>query len=337
MQKTTVKRRVIVIVIEVINCNPNGDPDLDGQPRQLPSGLGLISAECTKRKIRNAVALLMRDDEGNPAVGYDLAVKRGVILEQHVFEAAYREAGVQLKDKTTTNAQGVEVKVKGKDRGPSTTAEKSAGNRQVLAKFFDARWFGMVGVGVGAGSRLTGPLQVNPAESVLPIEIVQVGITRQATGNESQSEAQKGLNQNQGRRYMVPHALYTQVIFLDPFRGDEVGFTEADYQVFESALKVMYEFDRSSGRGFQTLQQAVVFEFEHPIGGGVRAYDLVKRVQVKPKTENPASYTDYEVSVVTDGLPSEITMHTLYPLDTPQVAETAKPNGAPRDQSSTIA
>lgn len=47
------KRATGLLVIEVVNSNPNGDPDRESDPRQRPNGLGEISPVSFKRKLRD--------------------------------------------------------------------------------------------------------------------------------------------------------------------------------------------------------------------------------------------------------------------------------------------
>lgn len=56
-----IKRATGFLVIEVVNSNPNGDPDRESDPRQRPNGCGEISPVSFKRKLRDLI-----DDHAAP-------------------------------------------------------------------------------------------------------------------------------------------------------------------------------------------------------------------------------------------------------------------------------
>jgi len=317
MLQTNVKRREFCFIMDVENGNPNGDPDNEGDPRQDNDQYVLITAECIKRKIRNAVHILQ---SGTP--GFELYVERGAILNQKIREC-YEQAGVVIaapkaSKKGKKGADGAEAKAEDKDSRVSK-ADADKGNKRMAERYFDARWFGMVATGVGTG-RLTGPLQLGMATSVLPVELVSIAGTRSAVGTEGQSEDQKGINQNWVRRNRIQHAVFTMGGHLSPFQALNTGFTEEDWSVFVLGAKQMLENDRSSTRGLMTLQQMVVFTHDDPLGNA-RASDLFKLIKVVPRDPNttPRSFEDYIVTIDRSKLPAGVTVEVMYP-ETPEEA-----------------
>ena len=66
-----------VVLFDVENGNPNGDPDAGNMPRVDPeTGLGLVTDVCLKRKIRNYVEAAKEDQPG-----YQIYVRETVPLE----------------------------------------------------------------------------------------------------------------------------------------------------------------------------------------------------------------------------------------------------------------
>lgn len=338
MLKTNIKRRDFMLVTDITDGNPNGDPDNGGGPRQDESGYGKITTECTKRKGREAVFLMKG---GEP--GFEMFIERGAVLNMKIREA-YVEAGVAVPEaKTKKGAKAGDKEVKQSDSELRVSRkEAEAGTRRICERYFDARWFGGVITGVGSG-RITGPLQINIGKSVEPIDVVSMAGTRCATTNEEQSENQKGANQNWVRRGVIPYAVFTQTGHLSPFQADKTGFTEEDWQIYEDSLKIMYENDHSSSRGLQTLQQAVIFEHADPLGNA-RAADLFKLVKITRVNEDvtPRSFDDYRVFIDRANLPPGVTVRTLYPEtpaapSTATVTETApKVNGTSKTPPSTV-
>ena len=51
--ENTIRRATGLLVIEVVNSNPNGDPDRESDPRTRPDRRGEISPVSFKRKVRD--------------------------------------------------------------------------------------------------------------------------------------------------------------------------------------------------------------------------------------------------------------------------------------------
>ncbi len=316
MFQPNVTRRDYLLVMDCQDGSLNNDPDTNAPRMDPDTGIGLVSAECLKRKIRTATQLLMGDTPG-----YGLFVAKGAVLNRAVREA-YEEAGVKIPDAPKKPAKKGKVAVAEveepeedeeveEERNQRVTGPEAAqGNERLKKKYFDVRWFGQVVLGVGSG-RLTGPVQFNVGRSVLPISINEVAHTRVATTNEAQSKKQKGLNQNFSRKAMVSHAVYTQTGHLSPHLALASGFTEKDADVLHKAMKIMFENDRASSRGLVTLRQVYIFEHTNPLGDA-RAADLFKLVSIKSKVDDPSSFDDYEMTVNRAKIPAGITIKTLY-------------------------
>ena len=74
MSEPIKNRYDFVILFDVENGNPNGDPDAGNMPRIDPeTGYGLVTDVCLKRKIRNYVETLKEDEKG-----YRIYIKDGV-------------------------------------------------------------------------------------------------------------------------------------------------------------------------------------------------------------------------------------------------------------------
>jgi len=331
MLKTNVKRRDLVLLYDVMDGSVNNDPDTNA-PRQDPdTGIGSVSAECIKRKIRDEVA---REKAGEP--GYELLVARGAVLNRAIREA-YEEASVKIPDAPKKPAKAAKAGKSGKSASAPkddevaedeevgqerdqrvSAADAARGNRRLVEKFFDARWFGQVVTGVGAG-RITGPVQIQEARSIVPVRIDEVARTRVATTNEEQSKAQKGLNQNRSRKARLSHALYKQMLHISPFQALTTGFSEKDFEVLLKALKSMFENDRSTSRGMVSMRQIVVFEHTDPLGSA-RAVDLLNSVRVVPQVEAPTCFEQYTVTIDRSTLPAGVIVTTAWPEATASAA-----------------
>jgi CRISPR-associated protein Csd2 len=267
-----------VLLFDVQDGNPNGDPDAGNLPRVDPeTGHGLVTDVCLKRKVRNFVQMSEEDKKG-----YDIFVKEKVVLNA-LIDVAHEDE-----------------KVKSKEKGEKTEAAR----QYMCERYFDVRTFGAVmATGKNAG-QVRGPVQLTFARSVDPIVQLEHSITRMAVATEAEAEKQQGDNRTMGRKFTVPYAIYRCHGFVSAPLAAQTGFTENDLDLLWKGLSVMFEHDRSAARGLMTTRGLVVFRHESKMGNAP-AHSLFERVSVRRKdgVSVPRSFSDYEVSVAADGLP----------------------------------
>lgn len=278
-----------VLLFDVIDGNPNGDPDAGNLPRvDAETGHGLVTDVCLKRKVRNYVGLVKSEQPP-----YEIYVKEKAVLnKQH--ERAYEGigAGELLK--------GDDKKRKGGD--------KVGEARDWMCKnFYDVRTFGAVmSTGVNCG-QVRGPVQLTFARSVDPIVTLEHSITRMAVATEAEAEKQDGDNRTMGRKHTVPYGLYVAHGFVSAFLADQTGFSEDDLELLWSALAQMFEHDRSAARGQMSTRGLYVFQHDAKLGNA-HAHSLFERVEVKKNIEVPRRFADYTVQVNDAELPAGITL-----------------------------
>lgn len=290
------KRYEFVLLFDVKNGNPNGDPDAGNAPRIDPeTGKGLVSDVCLKRKIRNFITLVKRNGNGEPEAGYDIYVKEKAILnEQH--QRGY-------------DALGIDSKKPPKPKNGESTAQERV-RRWMCQTFFDVRMFGAVmSTGVNAG-QVRGPVQITFANSIQPIVSLEQSITRLAVTTEKESVQQEGGNRTMGRKEIVPYALYRAHGFVSPYLADDTGFSPDDLELLFQSLEQMFEHDRSASRGEMSTCKLFVFEHSSKLGNAP-ARKLFEAISVKPKDETQAarSFEDYDVIVNRELLPGGVTLH----------------------------
>jgi CRISPR-associated protein Csd2 len=279
------KRYDFVLLFDVINGNPNGDPDAGNSPRLDPeTGHGLVSDVCLKRKIRNFISLVKTGVDGKPAAGYDIYVKEKAILNQQ-HQRGYEALSLDPKAKPKKGEEPAETKVR----------------QWMCENFFDVRMFGAVmSTEINAG-QVRGPVQIAFSRSIDPIVALEQSITRMAVTTMKESENQEGGNRTMGRKEIVPYGLYLCHGFVNPFLANQTGFSEADLELLWKSLEQMFELDRSASRGEMSTRKLIVFEHESALGNAP-AHKLFDRITVKRKDESkPArSFADYEVKIVRD-------------------------------------
>ena len=286
---TPIKNRYdFVILFDVENGNPNGNPDAGNMPRIDPeTGYGLVTDVCLKRKIRNYVEDLK---EGAP--GYRIYVKEGVPLNRSDAEAL-----------TAVGVSGDLKAAKKSDPGIDKKLRDF-----MCSNFYDIRTFGAVMTTFVKGAlncgQVRGPVQLNFARSIDPIVPQEVTITRVAITTEADAE-KKGTEM--GRKHIVPYALYRAEGYVSAnLARKTTGFSEDDLQLLWQAILNMFENDHSAARGKMAVRELIVFKHDSELGCAP-AYKLFQKVQVQrvEGVEVPRKYGDYVVSV-SDDLPEGV-------------------------------
>ncbi|HIX93906.1 MAG TPA: type I-C CRISPR-associated protein Cas7/Csd2 [Candidatus Gemmiger excrementipullorum] len=280
MSEPIKNRYDFVILFDVENGNPNGDPDAGNMPRVDPeTGYGLVTDVCLKRKIRNYVETAKED-----AAGYRIYIKDQVPLQRSDAEAlAYLGVNKDLKA-----AKKDDPALDGKIRD------------FMCQNFFDIRTFGAVMTTFVKGAlncgQVRGPVQLGFARSIDPILPQEVTITRVAITTEADAE-KKGTEM--GRKYIVPYALYRAEGFISANLARKVtGFSEEDLRLLWQAILNMFENDHSAARGKMAVRELIVFRHDSELGNAP-SYKLFDAVHVarKPDVTVPRSYRDYTVDV----------------------------------------
>lgn len=277
-----------VLVFDVQDGNPNGDPDAGNLPRvDAETGMGLVTDVCLKRKVRNYVQLTKECKEG-----FDIFVKEKAILG-NAIEAAYTRLGIDLDKDPSDPKNGKKRNAKGKGQGNEVNKARD----EMCRSFYDIRAFGAVlSIGANAG-QVRGPIQLTFGRSVDPVVTLEHSITRMAVATEAEAEKQSGDNRTMGRKHTVPYGVYVAHGFVSAHLAAQTGFTEDDLNLFWEALTSMFEHDRSAARGLMSTRGLVVFKHDSALGNE-HAHKLFERVEVKRKTdiEKPArTFSDYQV------------------------------------------
>ncbi|MEO8384610.1 MAG: type I-C CRISPR-associated protein Cas7/Csd2 [Betaproteobacteria bacterium] len=273
-----------VLLFDVKDGNPNGDPDAGNLPRvDAETGHGLVTDVCVKRKVRNYVGLVK--EEQPP---FEIYVKEKAVLnKQH--ERAY--VGI-----------GAEDLLKGDDKKRKGGDKVGEARDWMCKNFFDVRTFGAVmSTGVNCG-QVRGPVQLTFARSIDPIMALEHSITRMAVATEAEAEKQGGDNRTMGRKHTVPYGLYRTHGFISAHLAGQTGFGEEDLELFWQALASMLEHDRSAARGEMSTRGLYVFEHESKLGNA-HAHALFDRLTVSrpDQTLVPRSFDAY--AVLFDGKP----------------------------------
>jgi CRISPR-associated protein Csd2 len=295
MSAALTNRHDILILFEVTNGNPNGDPDSGNMPRVDPaSGLGLVSDVCLKRKVRNYVQMFAPSRNGK---GFNILIQQGTVINR------------KLK------AAEAETAAPGGEAGNKSHAERA--KDWLCREFFDIRTFGAV-LSTGekesvmkgsAYGQVRGPVQFTFGRSFHAVTPLEVTITRCAVTKEEDVAKERTM----GQKYIVPYALYSAKCYVSPAFAEQTGFDQADFKLLIEAMTHLFDHDRSAARGDMVVRE--VFDFEH-VGtqakgnevqnhrearlGCAHAHRLFETIKVdlNDASKQPCTFKDYTVTSI---------------------------------------
>lgn len=298
-------RYEFVILFDVENGNPNGDPDAGNMPRIDPeTGYGLVTDVCLKRKIRNYVETVK---EGIP--GYRIYIKDSVPLNQSDAEAGellgVKDALLEIQAASTKDAKKIGAEIKAKKPDIDILLRNF-----MCSNFYDIRTFGAVMTTYVKGNlncgQVRGPVQLGFAKSVDPIVPQEVAITRVAITTAADAEKK---DTEIGRKYIVPYGLYRAEGYISAnLARKTTGFSEEDLELLWQAILNMFELDHAAARGKMAVRELIIFRHDSELGNAPahKLFELVK-VTRKPDVVTPRAYSDYLVDVLDDQLPNGVT------------------------------
>lgn len=275
MENVIQNRYEFVMLFDVENGNPNGDPDAGNMPRTDPeTSFGIVTDVCLKRKIRNYVELAM-----DGKAGYNILIKADRSLNAK-FTEAYE-------------AQGLPTGQKGKNVDDVKKAQE-----YICRNYFDVRTFGAVmSTGNDPCGIIRGPVQINFARSIDPVYIQDITITRQAVTTDKDFTEKK--KSEMGKKSFISYGLYRAEGYISANLAQKVtGFNEDDLALLWTSMINMFEEDRSAARGKMCMRKLYVFKHDS-ILGNAPAHILFDKIHVEKNAgvTAPRSFSDYTVSV----------------------------------------
>lgn len=295
MSEAIKNRYEFVILFDVENGNPNGDPDAGNMPRVDPeTGYGLVTDVCLKRKIRNYVETVKEDEPG-----WRIYIRDSVPLNRSDNEAlTYLGTDEKGLKNAKKNDPMLDVKIRD----------------FMCQNFYDIRTFGAVMTTFVKGNlncgQVRGPVQLGFARSIDPVIPQEVTITRVAITTEADAE-RKGTEM--GRKYIIPYALYRAEGYVSAnLARKTTGFSQEDLEMLWQAILNMFETDHSAARGKMSVRKLIIFRHDSELGCAP-AYRLFDTVHVERKNPDvPArAYQDYDVQIDMDAIPEGVTCRVL--------------------------
>ena len=272
-----INRATGLLVLEVVNSNPNGDPDRESDPRQRANGQGEISPVSFKRKLRDLVE------------AKDQPVFKSLIKRLNIEDGRYK---YEILESRGRNRE--EIKKEMSD-GDGNDFMKST----FVKKYWDARVFGNTFLESEGdkGTIKTGVVQFGMGLSVKPIEVV-----RQT--NTNKAGVQEGRNQGMAPMAyrVVTHAVYCMPFFINPTYAPKSGCTKKDIELLKALIPYAYDHTRSAIRPDVRIRHAWFVEHNDALGT-CPDFKIFEALAPKAKVDVPMSWDDYTVP---DKLPDEL-------------------------------
>lgn len=295
------RRHDFLLLFDVSDGNPNGDPDAGNLPRVDPETMqGLVTDVCLKRKVRNFVVLSANGHEGRRIYVQEQGIALNTLHEE-AFDAASPE-------------------FKGNRKSPSRPVAQK--NRAWMCEqFYDIRMFGAVMTTEINCGQVRGPVQFTFARSVDPIIPLDLSITRVAVTKKEQAQVLEGDGEDpegnrkrteMGRKPLVPYGLYVAKGFFSAPFAVQTGVARADLELLWTALEQMWDLDHSASRGMMACRGLYVFSHDNPLGNAP-SHRLFERLNVSrgALVEAPRRFEDYRVTLDDSDLPEGVTLTRL--------------------------
>jgi len=292
------KRHDAVLLFDVTDGNPNGDPDAGNLPRVDPETMqGLVTDVAIKRKVRDYVDTTRgRDDR---------------------FKIYVQDKGISLNELHARAYTAIGVKSTGVKQNRD---DVNLARSWMCDNFYDVRTFGAVmSTGTNAG-QVRGPIQITFSRSIDQVTPLDLSITRVAITKDEDAKVvvgddgsgTGGKTTEMGRKTLVPYGLYLGKIFFSPQQAADTGFSDEDLTLFWEALERMWDFDRSASRGMMACRGIAVFTHENQYGNAP-AHRLIDRVTAKKRDTviAPRTFADYDVTIADGDLPDGVTLTRL--------------------------
>ncbi len=293
-------RYEFMILFDVENGNPNGDPDAGNMPRIDPeTNLGIITDVCLKRKIRNYVETVKED-----AAGYRIYIKENTPLNRSDNEG-FVYAGIE--NASSMKPDELKKAIKARE---SAGADVDAVVREFMCgNFYDIRTFGAVMTTMVKGNlncgQVRGPVQLGFSRSVEPVIPQEITITRVAITTEADAK-EKGTEM--GRKYIIPYGLYRCEGYVSAnLARKTTGFSETDLELLWDAILNMFEQDRSAARGNMAVRELILFKHDSELGNAP-AWKLFNAVRIlrREGVQVARAYSDYAVSIDASAIPDNV-------------------------------
>ncbi|MFQ5448976.1 MAG: type I-C CRISPR-associated protein Cas7/Csd2 [Nitrospinaceae bacterium] len=248
---TTLSKKIdFAVIFSVKNANPNGDPLNGNRPRTDYENFGEVSDVCIKRKIRDRL------------------------------QESGKSIFVQSDEKKTDGLPSLRARAESDEHGLGKNIFKvKEGDfdaqreiiRKACEKWLDVRTFGQIfaykgsKTGEGVSIPIRGPVSIQSAFSIEPINPTSIQITKSTSG---EGDGSKKASDTMGMKHRVDKGVYVFFGGMNPQLAERTGFSDEDAETIKAVLPRLFEGDASSARPEGSMGVKKVFWWKHNCKAG---------------------------------------------------------------------
>ena len=303
MDKYIENRYDFVFLYDVKDGNPNGDPEMDNQPRiDFETREGLVSDVCIKRKVRNYVQLKVEANELSKDK-YDIFIRQGNILNNIISDESEKVDGDEKKGRINMCDRYYDVRTFGAVLSTGSEEAKEEDSAEETKSKKEKKKGKKKALGV-----VRGPVQFVFSRSIDPVDSRTHSLTRCCVTKEDD----KAKGNTIGNKSTVSYGLYRMHGYISAFDGEKCHFTKRDLKILWEALMNAFEHDRSAARGEMNARTLIIFEHKSKLGNA-RSSELFKLVKIEKKdiVDFPRQYEDYIITIDKDSVPEGVSVEVL--------------------------
>jgi len=248
------------VILRVRNANPNGDPLNGNRPRTDYSNFGEISDVCIKRKVRDRLLerwlangkeddgnmIFVQSDDRNEDGAKSLRARAEAVLGNKL--GSNQTVKLACEKWVDVRAFGQLFALKSVKKSSKKTEEK--GNSE-----------GDTGISIG----IRGPVTIQSAFSVEPVDIISIQITKSVSG---EGDGSKRGSDTMGMKHRIDKGIYVFYGSMNPQLAERTGFSDNDADVIKNVLPRLFENDESSARPAGSMEVLKVIWWKHNCKSG---------------------------------------------------------------------
>jgi CRISPR-associated protein Csd2 len=248
------------LVLRVVNANPNGDPLNGNRPRTSYDGIGEITDVCLKRKLRDRLqesgqAIYVQSDDRRADEHRSLAERAKAVLGSKMGGPETGTLACQTWFDVRAFGNLFAIKGAKKAKAKTENSDDSEGD---------------TGISIG----IRGPVTLQSAFSLQPVEITSTQITKSVSG---EGDGTKRGSDTMGMKHRVDHGIYVSFGSINPQLAERTGFSDTDAEAIKAVLPKLLENDASAARPEGSMEILKLIWWRHPSKAGLCSSAKVHR------------------------------------------------------------
>lgn len=272
-----IKRGTGLLIIEVVNSNPNGDPDRESDPRQRHDERGMISPVSFKRKLRDLVE-----------------AKDGPVWQKVAKDMGLKDDEFSVLESRDRGFNDIKEAKESWEKAENLTEKEKAN------KYWDARIFGATFLESDKENKnekgdkkkyiRSGVVQFGLGVSLSPVTIERSTTTKKAS---AEKDKDRGMAPLAFR--IVQHGVYCMPFFVNPTAAVKSGCTQRDIDLMLALIPYAYPHNPSYIRPQVNVRHAWFVEHKDALGScnDFEIIDSLTPKKIGEKDEPSTSWEEY--------------------------------------------